>query len=280
MDFFGLSCGGLPLARFSEVFGSEGSGKSSFVYSCLRQVQLVGGIPVLIHTEEAGQKSRLVDTFGVDPENFVLSEPEHMEGVVAEMEHTLEPFIKSKAKDKPPVLIAWDSLAATRVRDHDSVDKKERPAERARILNLALRVLHTMAAKAQAHIMIVNQNREKIGVMFGSPKTQPGGNAPKYLASQRIELSGKFYGPTDDPNGLEVKFRVRKNKLGQPGRVVESRLDFSKGWTEWGTENLAKKWGLAKRLGNTAKCRESLDKINWDPSNLGVEEESEPQDGE
>ena len=64
LDHFGLSCGGLPLARFSEIFGTEGSGKSSLVYSCLKQVQVMGGIPVLLHTEEAGQKSRLVDEVG------------------------------------------------------------------------------------------------------------------------------------------------------------------------------------------------------------------------
>lgn len=265
IDKYVLGCGGLPLGRISEVYGAPGAGKSSFVYSCLAQCQRMGGIPVLIHTEEAAQKKRLVDTFGVDPANLLLVEPRHMEGVVEAVQKVLGPLLKSRAKDKPPVLVAWDSLAATKVKDHDEAASKEGPAARARILNAALRVLPQIVAEVQGHFMIVNQNRQKIGVMFGSDKTQPGGQAPKYVSTFRLELTyvGKV-GAADHPTGIEVKFFAQKNKMAPPMRKLVSRLDFREGWTDWGIGKLAKDLKLITRA-DPKKGREALEAIMWDP---------------
>ena len=292
VDKYVLGCGGLPLGRISEVYGAPGAGKSSFVYSCIKQCQLMGGIPVLIHTEEAAQKERLVTTFGVEAGNMLLVEPEHMEGVVAAVEKALAPILKSRAKDRPPVLLCWDSLAATRVQGHDNaqltkktkaakkgeVGSKEAPAERARLLNSALRVLPTMIAKAQGHFMIVNQNRTKVGVMFGSDKTQPGGNAPKYHTTIRLELTytGKI-GPKGHPTGITTKFQATKNKMAPPYRHHEVQLDFDAGWTDKGVLTLAKSLGLVSaKATSVAAARVALDAVKWNPNAPVAEEDLGP----
>jgi len=274
VDKYVLGCGGLPLGRISEVYGAPGAGKSSFVYSCLRQCQLMGGIPVLIHTEEAAQKSRLVDTFHMDPDNILICEPRDMEGVVDALQRVLQPILKSRAKNKPPVLVCWDSLAATKVRGHDEASKGEGPAKRARILNAALRVLPQIIAEVQGHFMIVNQNREKVGVMFGSPKTQPGGKAPKYVSTFRLELTyvGKVGVPAH-PTGIEVKIEATKNKMAPPYRKLTSRFDFVKGWQDWGVLKLAKELKLVPATARSVDdARAKLDEISWDP-NAPVPEE-------
>lgn len=246
----------------ADGFVVHNSGKSSLVYSCVKQAQLAGAIPVLIHTEEKAQKSRLVDTFHVDPSKLILLEPETMEEVVSAIESVIVPLLNDPSK--PHVFIAWDSLAATRVNSEDKMASKEAPAERARLMGHAMRLLPHLVAKSQAHLMIVNQNRQKIGVMFGSNKTQPGGNAPKYHATVRLECSytGKV-GGADNPTGIEVQFKADKNQSAAPFRKVTSRLDFEKGWDTWGTTYLAKKMKLIGARGTYEQAIEALTACNW-----------------
>ncbi len=267
IDRYVIGNGGLPYGRISEVYGPPGSGKSSLVYSCIKQCQDIGGLPILIHTEDKAQKTRLVDTFNVDPSNLALIEPSCMEEVVTSVESILDPILKSRAKDRPFVFMAWDSLAATRVRNHDSVDSKEGPAERARLLNLAFRVLPQKIAGTQSHFMLVNQNRTKIGVMIGSNKSQPGGLAPKYHSTTRLELSyaGKV-GKSDRPTGIEVAVHCTKNQMAPPHRKLKSRFDFNKGWTDWGITALAKELKLIGVRGGITQAREKLEEIGWDPN--------------
>ena len=147
---------------------------------------------------------------------------------------------------------------------------KEAPAERARLLNAALRVLPRMVAHAQCHWMIVNQNRQKIGVMFGSNKTQPGGNAPKYHSTIRLELAyaGKV-GKPDCPTGIEVVMNASKNSMAPPYRKVTSYLDFQSGWTDQGVLDLAKKLkAVPPKTDSVQEAREALERLSWDPGNL------------
>src|SRR5690606_38275054 len=173
-----------------------------------------------------------------------------------------------------------DSLADTRVSNQDNMASKEAPAERARLMGHAMRLLPNLVARSQSHLMIVNQERSKIGVMFGSNKTVPGGNAPKYHTTMRISMAytGKV-GGADTPTGIEVKFKAEKNQMAAPFRSVTSRLDFNKGWEPWGTVYLAKKLKLVGARAGYDEALEALTRANWGRG-AAVDEEPEGSEDE
>ncbi len=205
---------GVPRGRIIEVFGPESSGKTTLALHVIAQAQKVGGIAAFIDAEHAfdptwGKK------VGVQLETLLVSQPNTGE----EAMQITEMLIKSNAVD----VIVIDSVAAL-------VPRQELEGEigdshiglQARLMSQAMRKLTGAIAKSKTSVIFINQIREKIGVMFGSPETTPGGRALKCYSSCRIDV--RRIGQLKDGEevvGQRVRAKVVKNKIAPPFRIAE-----------------------------------------------------------
>lgn len=205
---------GLPKGRIIEIFGPESSGKTTLALHVLANAQREGGIAAFIDAEHALDPS-WAKKLGVELETLLVSQPSSGE----EAMHITEMLIRSNAVDA----IVIDSVAAL-------VPQKELDGEmgdtfvglQARLMSQAMRKLTGAIAKSKTCVIFINQIREKIGVMFGSPETTPGGRALKFYSSCRIDVRriGQLK-DGEDVIGQRVKAKVVKNKVAPPFRVAE-----------------------------------------------------------
>nr|HRC86289.1 recombinase RecA [Thermoanaerobaculia bacterium] len=176
---FAIGCGGFPRGRVVEVFGPESSGKTTLALSVVGQAQRLGGVAAFIDAEHA-LDAEYAKKLGVDIDNLLVSQPDNGEQAleIAEM------LVRSGGVD----VVVVDSVAAL-------VPRAELEGEmgdshvglQARLMSQALRKLTAIVAKSKTCLIFINQIREKIGVMFGSPETTTGGRALKFYASVRID---------------------------------------------------------------------------------------------
>jgi recombination protein RecA len=205
---------GIPKGRVIEVFGPESSGKTTLALHVIAQAQKADGIAAFVDAEHALDPS-WAKKLGVNLETLLVSQPSSGE----EAMHITEMLIKSNAVD----VIVIDSVAAL-------VPKKELEGDigdshvglQARLMSQSMRKLTGAIAKSKTCVIFINQIREKIGVMFGSPETTPGGRALKFYASCRIDV--RRIGQLKDGEevvGQRVRTKVVKNKVAPPFRVAE-----------------------------------------------------------
>ncbi len=205
---------GIPRGRVVEIYGPESSGKTTLALHVIAQAQRSGGIAAFIDAEHALDPS-WAKKLGVDLETLLVSQPGHGE----EAMNITEMLVKSNAVD----VIVIDSVAAL-------VPKKELDGEigdthvglQARLMSQALRKLTGAIAKSKTSVIFINQIREKIGVMFGSPETTPGGRALKFYSACRIDV--RRIGQLKDGElvvGQRVRAKVVKNKVAPPFRSAE-----------------------------------------------------------
>jgi recombination protein RecA len=205
---------GIPRGRVIEIFGPESSGKTTLALHVVAEAQKAGGIAAFIDAEHALDPS-WAKKLGVDLEMLLVSQPSYGE----EAMHITEMLVKSNAVD----VIVIDSVAAL-------VPKKELDGEigdthvglQARLMSQSLRKLTAVIAKSRTSVVFINQIREKIGVMFGSPETTPGGRALKFYASCRIDVRriGQLK-EGEEVVGQRVRAKVVKNKVAPPFRSAE-----------------------------------------------------------
>jgi len=205
---------GIPKGRIVEIFGPESSGKTTLALHVVAQAQKAGGIAAFIDAEHALDPS-WAKKLGVELETLLVSQP----GSGEEAMHITEMLIKSNAVD----VIVIDSVAAL-------VPRKELEGDigdshvglQARLMSQSMRKLTGVISKSKTAVIFINQIREKIGVMFGSPETTPGGRALKFYCSCRIDVRriGQLK-EGEDVVGQRVRAKVVKNKVAPPFRVAE-----------------------------------------------------------
>ena len=238
-----LGVGGIPRGRVVEIYGPESGGKTTLALHIIAEAQKLGGKAAFIDAEHALDPV-YARKLGVDVDHLLISQPDYGEQAL----EITESLIKS---DKIAVIVV-DSVAALVPKAELEGDMGDpQMGLQARLMSQALRKLTGITNSTKTILIFINQIREKIGVMFGSPETTTGGRALKFYASVRLDI--RKFGWLKDGDitvGAETRIKVVKNKVATPFREAEVHMLYGHGISrEWDLLKIGQEKGVVEKSG-------------------------------
>ena len=238
-----LGIGGFPRGRIIEIFGPESSGKTTLSLHAVAEAQKLGGICAFIDAEHA-MDPEYSKNIGVKLEELLISQPDNGEQAL----EIVESLVRSGKID----IIVIDSVAALTPRDEIEGEMgAHHVGKQARLMSQALRKLTGIVAKSKTVVIIINQIRMQVGVMFGNPETTPGGKALKFYTSVRLDIRRiAQIKKGEEVVGGRHRVKVVKNKVASPFRTTEFDLSYGEGISREGEIlALGEKYKLIRKAG-------------------------------